>query len=388
MRILMTGDRDTGYLEKCHEHFRLGLARLFDTRMFGKGYPGYRPELRTYQEIVDHLFPDARPDIFIVDCHITPGGVHFPFEGLAELDIPKAILVGDYWNITDHYPDSFLDLLERYDIEMVMCYLLRPLEIYGGSRLADRFVHLPPCFDPEMFRDWGLPKRADVGFLGTGVTELDGNYPERNAIHRQLLRVPGLRYFWAPHPGWHGHGQDHPIVGNGFSQSINACRCFVTSAGRYGHANPKMVQIIASHSLLIAEHAHGVERLKLENGVSYVRVSKEDIVGKLAYYLGRPERLEEIAHEGHRVALRYHTCYVRAVEFFEEAQRILQRRRLRRKPVRLVRVRGEETETAEAGGPTAPPPAPPPGEPSALPRSPFWQALPTCRPSTERNPPT
>src|ERR1700733_5285826 len=121
MRILIVGDSEADYLAKCHEAFRTGLRRTFDTRMFGKGYDCYDPTLTTFPQIVRHIFPDATPDLVLVPFDMLPAQNRFHYEEIKELTVPKAILLGDYWNITDRpdYTESFIEALKHFDISYV-----------------------------------------------------------------------------------------------------------------------------------------------------------------------------------------------------------------------------------------------------------------------------
>ena len=323
MRILVVGDCEANYLAKCHEAFRTGLRQICDTRMFGKGYPGYDPSLQSYQAIIAHKFPEAAPDIMIVSFDFAARGMQFPFRDLTEVQIPKAILLGDFWNVTETAKEHFLKDLEQYCIDMVMCYFPQPLTIFADTAFAKRFVHLLPSFDPDIFNDWREEKRYDVGFLAAGTTELADFYPERFAIHQKLLQRKNLKYLWAPHPGWHRRSGPAPLVGENFSRAINSCRIFITTSGKYKTPNPKYVEILASKSVLMAEEPMGADALRLQDGVNYVKITEADVLEKIDYYLARPDLCSQIAEAGYRTAMQHHTGNVRAQQFCEAASTII-----------------------------------------------------------------
>ncbi len=318
MRVLFVGACERDYLAKSHESFRTGIRRLFDVRMFGEGYPDHDPSLRSYPEIVERVFPDAEPDLLVAMPDHVAGErfpYRFPLDGIERVRVPKAIVWSDFWNATEHCPDAYLDWLERSDVSFVLCYYPHPGRIFAGSRLASRFVCLLPSFDPELFNDWGVPKEWDVGFLGGGVATPDPFYPERAEIHRRLLARRDLRYLWKPHPGWGNHAAAHTHVGAGFSRTIGACRIFVTTGGRYHCPFPKYVEALASGSALFATRPEGEELLRLRDGVNYVRITPDDVLDKIDWYLARPDRLASISAAGLETALRWHSCYARAVDF-------------------------------------------------------------------------
>jgi glycosyltransferase involved in cell wall biosynthesis len=327
MRILIEGESRANYLAKCHEALRTGLRATFDARPFGKGYPGYDPAARTFSDVVRLTFPDGPPDLLIMEHREPKEQPRFSYEGAADAPVPKAIILRDFWNITEHWRDEFIEFVERNDISIIFSYFYRPIEIYSQTPLRDRFVYLPPCFDPAIFNDWRMPKDYHVGFLAAGTADVDPFYPERRAIHEQLLKRDDLRYLWAAHPGWKDHAEAHPLVGAGFSKAINSCRLFVTTASRYGNAQPKYFEAMASRTVLLADEPLQAERLHLRDGVNYVRISPEDVMEKVDYYLAHPELCERIAEEAYRTAMRYHTGYARAMDLYEGAQRVLSRNR-------------------------------------------------------------
>ncbi len=315
MRILIIGSSESENLAKCHEAFRTGLRELFDVRLFGEGYSGYRSELRSFAEISKAASPDRQPDLSIVP-YLGGSTNPFQYSGIADLPGPKAIVLDEYWPIAEDPARAaeFIDQIRSARIAYILSYFPQPLELFRDTGIEERFIHLPGCFDPSIFKDWGEEKRHDVGFLGAGTTDVREFYPERNAIHHKLLRKKGIRYLWAEHPGNGPHKRSHPLVGEGFSRAINSCRLFVTTGGRLKNGHAKYIEALASKTVLLAERPAGAERLKLQDGVNYVEITADNIEEKIDYYLARPELCERIAAQGYETALRYHSCQARAVD--------------------------------------------------------------------------
>lgn len=321
MRLLIQGPRLDNYLAKCHEALRTGLTAIFDTRFFGKGYSGYgigRFLCRDFPSIVRRLFPDKEPDwIFTQNIQKTPWEFVPRYSGLEKVQARKAILLADYWLLAEKNPQELPGFVEAYGIDLVFSYFPQPLEIWSGTVVGPKLKYLPPTFDPQLFNDWGMPKIYDVGFLAAGTVNPVSCYPERQAIHQVLMAQKDLRYLWAPHPGWKRHGKNAPLVGKHFSRAINSCKMFVTTGGIWGNANPKYFEILASRSLLLAEEPVGAEKLGLVDGVNYVKISQEDILDKIHFYLKNEHLAVEIANRGFALAMTRHNCYARAAEFHE-----------------------------------------------------------------------
>jgi len=317
MRVLIEGENLGDYLAKCHEALRTGIRAQFDTRLHGRGYPGqwrWRP-IRTYAELVQRLFPDAPPDLLLVACEFPNNARAFRLRGLAEAKVATAFVLADWWVIDEHHHDAFTELVERNRVHLVLSLFPQPRQRWSASSIANRMAWLPPCFDPALFNDWRMPKRYDVGFLADGTANPNlAFYPERAAIHRSLLSRGDLRYLWAKHPGWRRHSVRHPLVGRNFSRAINSCRIFVTTGGIHRNAQPKMFEALASRTLLMSDEPEGAMTLGFIDGETYVRITPEDVLDKVDYYLARPELCERIAENGYRLAMSRHSCYARALD--------------------------------------------------------------------------
>jgi len=321
MKLLVQGPRLDNYLAKCHEALRTGLAAIFDTRFFGKGYPGYgigRFRCHDFPSIVKRVFSNSELDwIFTQNIQKSPWEFVPRYPGLEKIKAKKAILLADYWLLAEKNHKELSRFVEKYAIDLVFSYFPQPLEIWRETVAGPKLRYLPPTFDPQLFNDWGMPKTYDVGFLAAGTVMPVASYPERHHIHQVLMAQKDIRYLWAPHPGWKRHGKNAPLVGKRFSLAINSCKMFITTGGIWGNANPKYFEILASRSLLLAEEPVGAEKLGLVNGVNYVKISKDDILDKIHFYLAHEDLASEIADRGFALAMTRHDCYSRAGEFLE-----------------------------------------------------------------------
>jgi hypothetical protein len=317
MRILIEGKNHKNYLAKCHEAFRTGLRATFDTRLFGKGYPGYWPFMKTYAQIIKKTFQDSQPDLLIAHSHFPSDPKGFKYEGISEVKAIKTFILGDYWEVSGHYKQQFIEYVNQNKIDFILSYYIQPMEIWKGTSIADRFIYLPPTFDPVIFNDWHISKQYDVGFLAAGTTNYTDFYPERFAIHQMLLKKTGIRYLWSEHPGWKER-KSHPLIGVNFSKAINSCKIFITTGGIYKNAQPKIFEALASKVLLMSDEPLGSKEIGLQDGFNYVKISENDVMSKVDYYLTHPDQCEEIAEAGYQLALRKHSCYVRAIDFYKQ----------------------------------------------------------------------
>ncbi len=318
MRILIEGQNEQNYLAKCHEAFRTGLRGMFDARCFGKGYPRYSRFIKTFQQIQSRIFPDIAPDIVLINTwnpqFLERGCGYLHPE---KLTAPKAVFLCDYWSEAGKQLEEYIDFITTNDINFILSFFPQPLSLWRDTPLGERLIYMPPTFDPAIFNDWNVPNKYDVGFLAAGTAEKSDFYPERHIIHKAILRRADLRYLWAPHPGWKEHKQAHPYVGKHFSEAISSCKIFITSGGIYRNAQPKIFEALASKVLLMSDEPVGAELIGLQAGVHYVKISKDDVLENIDYYLAHPSESTAIADAGYRWAMRRHSCYSRALDFYE-----------------------------------------------------------------------
>jgi len=327
MRILIVGVNLSDYLAKCHEAFRTGLRTMFGARCFGRGYPNFDPTLRRYPEIVRHCFPDGtEPDLILTDWDIPPGNKEatLPYDGIGDTPGLKAMVFGDYWQVTENFQEAFIKFIEPR-VDLLLCYFPQAGSYFSGTSIASRFHTMFSSFDPTIFNDHHQTQQYDVGFLAAGSQSPDPFYPERHRIHQKLQAMSGLRYFSAPHPGWQRR-QEHPLVGIGFSRAINSCRMFVTTGSHRRHLHAKYVEALASHTVLLADAPESAERFGLRDGHNYIQCNEHDIVDKVHYYLDRPELCNAIADAGYQLAISRHTCFHRAAELLDIVARARRQR--------------------------------------------------------------
>jgi glycosyltransferase involved in cell wall biosynthesis len=314
MKILFIADTEANYIVHTHEAFRHGLQRMFSARMYGRGYPGYDPSINDYEEIINLVFPHDKPDLVVTDyCHASQfENVKFPYKGWERISVDKAINLSAYWNITENYSDAFIGWLQQKNTAFVLSQYPRPIRLYSNQIPLINFLLVPPCFDPCVINDWGLEKKYDVGFLGAGVTETNSFYPERNRIHQQLVKRHDFKYLSAPHPGYEAT-PDHPVAGRNFSMLLNSCKMHIVTGGKYNNPVGKYFETMASNCLLLGIEPEGADQLHMVDGVNYIKISEDDVLDKVDYYLARPELCRKIAEAGYRTAMQFHSCYARAL---------------------------------------------------------------------------
>lgn len=227
---------------------------------------------------------------------------------------------------------------------MVLSQYPRPIQLYSNQTDLVKFLLVPHCYDPQVMNDWGMEKTYDVGFLGAGVTEPHEFYPERNRIHQKLAKRKDLKYLSAPHPGYNTT-PDHPMVGRNFSMLLNSCKIHIVTGSKYNNPFGKYFETMASKSLLLGIEPEGAAQLHLVDGLNYVKITEDDVLDKIDYFLARPELCQRIAEAGYRTAMQFHTCYARALDLRNLVQPLLSRSPVTKRPNAAIVVDAEDKRT-------------------------------------------
>lgn len=332
MKILVTWHDETYRTSKFFEAFRRSLGTMLGAKLYGKGRPGYDPSLVTYNDIIRKLYGDDKPDFLFLEMREATkkfeeyGPTH---EGLEDVDIPKGILMNDFHNQTENYPDEFVDFILKYNINVIFTNYRAPMLVYSKSQIIDRFVLMPHCIGPETINDWNVPKEYDIGMLGM---KYPMHYPARHKIQKFLSELGEFSILSPEHPGWFNLPSYHNLVGKNYGKALSACKIAIAAPSVYDVPVAKYFEIIGSGAMLLAIPPTGLESdFGFVDGVHYVKFGKEgsldfckeDLVDKIRYYLKHNDERNKIIRNGYNLFLRRHTCYSRAVDFYEAVEKVL-----------------------------------------------------------------
>jgi Uncharacterized protein conserved in bacteria len=318
--LLIATDLDPNYMAKCHMAFYRGLMQFFDVSFFNPFAiisAGKKTDLRT---CINDFCNGLEPDLILEYCTIdrSTGCFASCIQDIAQFCGLYCLIYRDFWNLFAKKIVNFVTSAITQRVNYILTYFPHPLFFLQNTPLLKKIIYLLPCFDPVIFKDWSLEKDYDIGFLATGTNDQSPYYPERFALHSKLLKKE-LKYLHAAHPArgigsFHLPGE-HPLVGRGFSQSINRCKGFINTGGIYKTPNPRTVEVMASNSCLFAYEHFDLGELRLVDGENYICINDENALEKIEYYLSRPELCASIARNGMLTAFRYHTGVIRAAQF-------------------------------------------------------------------------
>jgi glycosyltransferase involved in cell wall biosynthesis len=216
-------------------------------------------------------------------------------------------------------------------------YGIREGDTYGEWDMMARYkevckcpvVSFPHCFDPEIYKDYGLPKTYDLSIMGRRSYQ----YPIRNKGIEigvsQKFRDKGYKFGFSNGLAYNNEWKDPNgfmrtenrmqgnLWGDEYARRINETKIFVTDGTYLNVAVPKYFEIQPSRCMMMAPLPDNWEELHFQDGVNMVDVNVENVEEKLFYYLENESEMKKITDAGYEMAHKYHTAKVRVDELFK-----------------------------------------------------------------------
>ena len=172
--------------------------------------------------------------------------------------------------------------------------------------LADQMFVWPNFVDPEIFRDYGLPKVIPVLFTGSQAT----HYPWRNAVNRIAAQhYPTLQ---SPHFGWfNAQKTTRMFSGESYARMINAAQVAPTCGTIANEIVRKHFEIPACNTCLITQRTPALEAAGFLDQVNCVFVDETDALDKLDWLFQHPDERQRISRAGHDLVHARHTIQAR-----------------------------------------------------------------------------
>jgi len=246
-----------------------------------------------------------RPDLIVL--HMQPLNEAPRITGLDRVAIPKAMYVEDV-----HYRSKDLArFAQENDVRLVFCPYREHFHRYLPE-IADRFRWLPHSVNPEIFRDYRLPKEIDLLMMGQIVAMY---YPVRKAMLERFKGRQGFVYHG--HPGYVDVPDDHPrfFVGERYAREINRAKLFATCGSKWHVPVAKYFEAPACKSCLLAPGGADFPDLGFVDGETFVECTIDNFEAKAEQILADPAALERITRRGHELVMDRHTTKRRVREF-------------------------------------------------------------------------
>lgn len=321
MRILWIGPNYAYRYNSVHESLPRAMVRHADVTRWGQAMES-GPACAAYDAHLDikRVVKDRGP----FDVCVLQHPRHCShYQSLAEIGIPLAVLVTDYfprnWTLKNKLFSKIRPNLVLFP-ETSMVSQARYFQSRGEMPANVTTEWLPFWADTDRFRKWpDIACRYDVMALFSG--DHSGSYPNREVVVSTLaaMNSPECRVFARV-----VRGHRDKIIGDAYPALINRSYSAVTSCDRWGSVNFKVFEYSACHTPWLSDAAHDYEALGFKPGIHYLQYSSpedlKDQVTKLISSWALRERLHSAAHD---LVMSRHTATHRAKNLLDLLAKIV-----------------------------------------------------------------
>lgn len=266
------------------------------------------------QRILSHL--SITPDFILMNDFLDPRlcpSIH----GLNTVDIPKGMIYHDI--------SYELDIRKRYAItERIDCIFThyRDAFLKWYPELSERMIWLPHHANPDVYKDYHLPKTIDWLMMGALVPHI---YPLRVIMLNTLKNYPGFVHHG--HPGYTTvqNIANGTLIGEEYAKEINRSKIFLTCNSVYEYTLMKYFEVMACKALLLAPESKETIDLGMINGVHFVAVDRYNFLEKAQYYLANDVEREHIINNGYQLVMAAHTTQMRAQELISNIEKMIKK---------------------------------------------------------------
>jgi hypothetical protein len=194
----------------------------------------------------------------------------------------------------------FISDMARFGVETFFTTSVS-LPSYTPS-LAENLFVWPNFVDPDLYRDYELPKVVPALFTGSQAT----HYPWRNRINKLISEYyPSLQ---CPHSGWfNARAASRMISGEWYARMINAAWITPTCGTIANEVVRKHFEIPACKACLVTERTPGLEAAGFVDLVNCVFADEADVLDKVEWLFKSPDELQRITEAGYNLVHSRHT---------------------------------------------------------------------------------
>lgn len=267
------------------------------------------------------------PKKFIEHYNVPKKLQAFPL-GLDKVDVPKILMVGDFWHCT-HTQWRRIILENDFRAIFGMCPPFCLEELFNEHFDSDiqKYLCMRPLLssvNPKIFKDYGLPKQYDVMLFGRLAEFM---YPLRVHFDKILRSQTDIRYYQRGNPPYIFYENDETEYGipirAAYAKAISQSHIFLTCCTKYKISVMKLFEALACKTLLMCDKPYGAEKLGLIDGETFVEVDENNFLEKIRYYLKSPDEMKRISENGYRLVHERHTAEKRALEFKELLEKFI-----------------------------------------------------------------
>ena len=293
MKILFLSPNQITKYNWGHQLYRNEIGRQHNVVYYGSGFPKFNSSF-SVKEIIKQIYGNNKPDLVM-----TYGWRYSKdFEGLGEIEIPKAHILVDYGRPEGIPKQNNFFAKNKYDLIFVISKNAERLMAKNNPHIKTRII--PFSVDTNIYKPLPIDKESIV--LASFTTRSDV-YPNRLKIvkaAKSLFPVYTKR-----------------IVHENLVKMINKCKVTVTSNNIFKSLSMRYTETMASGGFLMCDEPEDLKLLGFEDKkhlVIYNDIS--DFKQKLKYYMDPRHDIErnKIVKEGMNFVRTNHSCERRVKE--------------------------------------------------------------------------
>lgn len=296
MKVVWLGQQET--ILPWLNDLRHGIATHCEVVAYGNG-PEFIPEYDV-SKIVEKEHPDV----------IMLGNNQYAFVNLDKVSVPMALKCTDPWANIDRH----LQFIKDNSISLVlMNYNCATPEYQRQFHGKVKWGRLPHTLNTKLFYNMGLERIFDVACVGEGDPD---TYPLRSLVFNNVKNMTGVK---TNLPTAHSLGFGEYV------KTMNTTKIFA-----YGNVNrtvglsrklifpmAKLYEIMGCKTLCMMDTPDEAEELHLIPMENFVSITSTDYKDKIQYFLDHEDEGKNIADNGYKTMLKYHTVEIRSRELYE-----------------------------------------------------------------------
>jgi hypothetical protein len=306
MKILYLCNKEY-YLKKMSRvrfHGIRALESFGDVKWSGPNWDNYNNTL-TVQENIDTIYTNESPPQIVI--------AYKPLElkNYSEIKAIRCVRYNEMYNVekvTNEILESKSNLVICHHHDDYVEYQARFKDF---EKWPLNFVNIPHSAEESVFNNYNFPKTIDLLLVGSIYHKsiLGDHYPLRIRmvdILKKISREHGLKCAISPHPGSRHNDAHTDTYAKKFAYAINTAKICITCSGVPRSRFGKYVEIPMCQTAIAAdmpnEQQEDFKKFLIEIDM---KMTDEEIIDKLLYYINNDEERESLIHRGVEYAKEY-----------------------------------------------------------------------------------
>ena len=303
MKILFLSPNQIHRYNWGHQLFRNEIGRHHNTVYYGEGFPHYNP-LWSVQDIIKKKYGNGFPDLVM-----TYGWRYSKdFNGMGDIDIPKAHIVVDYGRPQGIIRQDSFHRKNKYNLLFVITQNAHRLITKNTPEMPAHII--PFSVDTNIYKPLNIPKENVVLAAFNSRPDV---YPNRTKIRRALKQL-GIKVI------------QKRVIHNQLIKAINRCKISVTSNNIFASLSMRYTETLACGGFLLADKPEDLESVGFEDGKHLVLYTDiKDFKEKVKYYMNpkHDSERQKIEKTGMKIVRENHSCKKRVEQMTKIINEVL-----------------------------------------------------------------